>query len=103
MAAINALSLYFTWKAFGFDGFECVGWPFVFFERGGFSYQVNFYPLPFAVDFSIAFGVAYISAQGTRNGWVPLIHWLRYYGIDPAEHENPAGQSSGLGSRNKGD
>jgi hypothetical protein len=84
MAAVNVSPLYFTWKAYGTDGYECVGWPFVFFKRGGYVYGEYFDPLHLLGDIAIAVAAAYVAARALRNGWLALFHKLRTWGTEGA-------------------
>jgi hypothetical protein len=62
---LNLLRLAMTWKAYGTDGYEQVGWPWAFYERGGFSGGEHFYPSLFLADVAVALGLAYVSGRVT--------------------------------------
>src|SRR4029079_15658948 len=59
MAIANMAPLYFTWPAYGTDGYEVIGWPWVFRKCGGFEGGYYLYPDCFLGDVLIALGVAY--------------------------------------------
>jgi hypothetical protein len=65
---LNVSRLFFTWHAHSTDGFEQFGFPLVFFERGGMSYQENWYYSFFIADICIALVLAYAAAQWLRDG-----------------------------------
>ncbi len=69
MALLNLARLYFTWKAFGLDGMEQLGFPFVFFEHGGFAYHEALYSDQFAMDVAIAFAAAYFGSHAIRDAF----------------------------------
>lgn len=48
--ALNFVPTALSWNAHLTDGVEQVGFPFVFFERGGFNYREVFYPRLFWLD-----------------------------------------------------
>lgn len=63
MVSLNLTRLACTWKAFGTDGMEQVGFPFGFFERGGYSYHANLYADRLILDVAIAIVVAYVCGR----------------------------------------
>jgi hypothetical protein len=69
MIALNASRLWITWRAFQTDGMEQTGFPFVFFERGGFSYHENWYLEMLAIDVVIAIAFACGMSHILRDGW----------------------------------
>jgi hypothetical protein len=74
--ALNLLRLAMTWKAYGTDGYEQIGWPWAFHERGGFSWGEHFYPLLFLADVAVAIGLAYIGGRFTLRD---VIHQIRRF------------------------
>ncbi|MEZ6094819.1 MAG: hypothetical protein R3C03_11395 [Pirellulaceae bacterium] len=70
MIAINASRLWITRHAFQTDGMEQIGFPLVFFERGGFSYHENWYfeMLAFDVVIAIAFVMRDVAYTSRRMG-----------------------------------
>lgn len=87
MIALNAARLGMTWRTFGTDGMEQVGFPFVFFERGGFAYHENWYLEVLAINIGIAFAAAYGIAQVLRDGWRAAFRNLRAWGLDYVSKE----------------
>jgi len=78
--ALNVLRLAMTWKAYGTDGYEQVGWPWAFYERGGFSGGEHFYPLLLFVDCAIAIGLAYVGGRITARDVVEQIRRFQSWG-----------------------
>ena len=69
MVGVNFCRLALTWRAFGTDGYEQIGFPFVAFERGGFSYSQTLHWHWLAVNVALAIGVAYGGSHLLRDGW----------------------------------
>ncbi len=90
MIALNASRLWFTWRAFQLDGMEKVGFPFVFFERGGFSYHESWYYEMLAMDVGIAFVAAYVIAYVLRDGWGAAFRNIQTWGLDDIYEEKYA-------------
>jgi hypothetical protein len=67
MSLLNALPLYFTWKASGYDGCECIGWPWAFYQRCGPNPE-EYYLLLFLYDLVIALFASHLSATCVTNG-----------------------------------
>ena len=84
MLAFNFVRLCLTWRAFGSDGYEQIGFPFVVFERGGISYSVNVYYHWIAVNLLIALAVAYYGAHLFRDGWAAAFRKLQIWRVDDA-------------------
>jgi hypothetical protein len=87
MIALNAARVWFTWRASQWDGMEQVGFPFVFFERGGFAYHENWYLEMLAIDVGIAFATAYGIAHVLRDGWLAAFRRMRTWGLDDIYEE----------------
>ena len=85
MAALNLLRLLVTWRAYGTDGFEQIGFPFVFFECGGFSHQENWYYHWLAADICIAIVGAAYAAHLLRDGWINAFRRFQTWGLEDAE------------------
>ena len=85
MGVVNLLPLLATWKAYGTDEMEVVGWPLAFHKRGGFSYVEEFYLFNLLIDVAIAVAVSALAAHLLRNGPGALIHQLRNW---PSAEEN---------------
>jgi hypothetical protein len=81
MVGANLLPLYVSWQAFDTDGYERVGWPFTFFERGGFKYHERLGLHWLLTDAIIAIAVAYAAAIALKNGWRAMVHNLRTWGL----------------------
>lgn len=82
--ALNVLRLALTWKAYGTDGYEQVGWPWAFYERGGFSWGEHFYPLLFLADLAVAIGLAYIGGRMTARDAIAQIRRFQTWGTPQA-------------------
>lgn len=67
MVLLNLARLCHTWKAFRLDGMEQIGFPLVFFERGGFAYHEALYPDHLAIDLTIALAAAYFGSHAIRD------------------------------------
>ena len=80
MILLNTLRLGVTWHAFGTDGMEQIGFPFVFFERGGFAYHEQWYYHLFIADVFIALVVAYGFAHLLRDGWIAAFRRIQTWG-----------------------
>ena len=77
MFALNFARLFLTWREFGGDGYEQIGFPFVAFERGGFSYSANTYYHLIAVNLLIAWAVAYYGAHLLRDRWYAALRKIQ--------------------------
>lgn len=77
---LNGLRLVMTWEAYGLDGYEQVGWPWVFYERGGFSYGEYFYPWLIAADVAVAIGLAYFGGRFTLRDVIQAIRRFQSWG-----------------------
>ena len=82
MLALNFGRLLLTWRAFGTDGYEQIGFPFVAFERGGFSYSESFYWHWFAANTILAITVAYFGARILCDGWYAAFRKLQTWGVE---------------------
>ncbi|MEX2174733.1 MAG: hypothetical protein WD872_10250 [Pirellulaceae bacterium] len=85
VCGLNVLRLMNTWRGWRYDGFEQIGWPWVFFERGGFSYGEYFYPHWLAADLGVAAGLACLGASATRHGVMRLVAKARTWGTPHAD------------------
>ena len=84
MVSMNVAHLAFTWRDFEYDGMEQIGFPFVFFERGGYAYHQNLYYDMLAIDISIAFVGAHVIAFAIRDGWKAAFRRLHTWDVDDA-------------------
>ncbi len=82
MAGLNLARLVLTWRAFGADGYEQIGFPLVFFERGGVAYTEKLYLHFLFADLAIAVGVAYLAARGCLRA---AFRRMRTWGLDDAK------------------
>ena len=82
MSMLNLLPLWFTWSGYGADGYERVGFPFTFLERGGFSYRLHVHYGWLAADVGMAVVLAYAGAESLRDGWCAACRRLRTWGLD---------------------
>ncbi len=82
MVGLNLFRLWLTWRAWGTDGMEQIGFPFVFFERGGFSWHENWYYEMLAIDVGVAFVGAYAIAHAFRHGLIASFRRLRTWELD---------------------
>jgi hypothetical protein len=84
VVGLSFLRLSMTWRDFGTDGFEQVGWPWVFYERGGISYAEFFYPQWLAADVLVAIGLAYFATIESQRGIGRIITKARTWGTPHA-------------------
>lgn len=84
MVGLNVFRLWLTWRAWGTDGMEQIGFPFVFFERGGYSWHENWYYEMLAIDVGVAFVGAYGFARVFRGGVIAAFRRLQTWGLDHA-------------------
>ena len=82
MVALNFARLLVTWRAYGGDGYEQIGFPFVAFERGGFAYTETLYWRWFTVNGIVAIAVAYYGAHLLRDGWYAAFRRIQTWGQD---------------------
>ena len=85
MIALNLLRLFQTWGDYGTDGFEQIGFPFVFFERGGSAYQENRYYHWLGADIVIAIVGAAWAAHLLRDGWFIAFRRFQKWGLEDVE------------------
>lgn len=85
VGSLSLLRQLMTWRAFGTDGLEQIGWPWVFFERGGYSYGEFFYPQWLVADILVAVGLAYFAAIVSQRGIRRIIAAARTWGTTLAE------------------
>ncbi|WP_442505697.1 hypothetical protein SH528x_004497 [Novipirellula sp. SH528] len=85
MVALNFSRLIVTWHAFRTDGFEQIGFPFAFFERGGFSFHYVWHLQWLFVDAVIAFTVAVGCGYLLRDGWIVAFRRLRKWGLEEVD------------------
>ena len=88
MMTLNALRLAITWRAFRTNGMEQIGFPFVFFERGGFSYHSHWYYHLLAANVAIACALAMWFAHILRDGWTAAFHRIRTWGLVDSTNES---------------
>ena len=84
MVALNFVRLFLTWRAFGTDGYEQIGFPFVAFERGGNSYSQTIYWHWSAANAILAIAVAYVGAKILRDGWYAAFRKIQTWGVEDA-------------------
>jgi hypothetical protein len=60
-AGLNLLPYWRTYRAYGGDGYEIIGFPFVFRRMGGFSYSYTFRTDLLLADIAIALGFALVA------------------------------------------
>jgi hypothetical protein len=82
MISLSAARLVITWRDYATVSMEQIGFPFVFFERGGLAYQESWYYEMIAVDVIVAIAVAYGFAHALRNGWTAAFRRLQTCGLD---------------------
>jgi len=82
MVGLNFARLALTLRAFSMDGYEQIGFPFVAFERGGFSYSENLNWHWFAGNLALAFAVAYYGAHFLRDGWHAAFRKIQTWGVE---------------------
>lgn len=78
MVGLNFFRLWVTWRAWGTDGVEQIGFPFVFFERGGFSYHEKWHHELLAIDVAIGLAAAYWMTYIFRDGLFVTFRGLHY-------------------------
>ena len=103
MIALNASRLWFTWRAFQTDRMEQVGFPFVFFERGGFSYHENWYYEMLAMDIGIAFVAAYGAAHVLRDGWAAAFRRIQSWGLNDIYEDKNAKPDNEIATESSGE
>ncbi len=54
MLGLNAIRLFLTWRAYYTDGTQQIGFPFTFYEYGGFSPRENWYFDMLVIDFFVS-------------------------------------------------
>jgi hypothetical protein len=81
---VNIVTLLDTWRAYRLDGYEGIGWPVPFLERGGFSYEVHTSFLALILDLSFCLAVALLTGvlfrDGGRKFVVVITKFMRGYG-----------------------
>lgn len=82
MVALNLLTLARTWKAYHTDMTEQIGFPFVFFEHGGFSYHEVWHYELLLIDILIALAAAYGLANAFKEGFIATFRKLRKLGLE---------------------
>ena len=82
MVALNFTRLLLTWRAYGNCGYEQIGFPFIAFERGGFSYSETIYWHWIAVNGILALVVAYFGARTLRDGFWAAYRRIQTWGLN---------------------
>lgn len=82
MIALNAYRLWDTWGAYKTDGMEQLGFPIVFWERGGFCAYENLYFHFLAIDIALAVAFAYLFSYALRDGWGGTLQRMQTWGLD---------------------
>ena len=80
LVVANLVPLWLTWKAYGLDGVEQVGWPLPFFERGGFSYYEVFDLAALLFDLTVLVSMSWLFAHATHGGLRATWRRLRTWG-----------------------
>lgn len=65
---VNFVTLSDTFRAYGGDGYEGIGWPVPFLEHGGFAYEVRYSLAALAIDLVFCVGLAWATALALRDG-----------------------------------
>jgi hypothetical protein len=63
---LNLLPYWRSYQAYQYDGFETIGFPFVFRHQGGFAYRYEFHPELLLANVAIALAFA------TVAGWAVM-------------------------------
>ena len=106
MVGLNLFRLWLTWRAWETDGMERIGFPFVFFERGGFSWRENWNFEMLAIDIGVAFVGAYGIAHVFRHGVTAACRRLQTWGLDHVygdEHADRTMESSESATEQSGE
>ena len=82
MIALNISRLALTWGAQRFDGMEQLGFPFVFFERGGFGGIRVWHLDMLAVDIALAIAVPWGIAVACPDGVLAFLRRFPRWGLD---------------------
>lgn len=103
MVALNVGRLALTWRAYRTCGMEQIGFPWVFFERGGVSYHAVWYVEHLALDLVIAIVVAGGLAHFLRDGWTALLQRMQTWGLDHIDHDTTHAPPSELATADSTD
>ena len=80
IALLSAIPLWMTWGAWQLDGTEYAGWPFSFWESGGFSSNTDFHLHWFFADLAVCWGLAILYANSGGGSVSAIIRYLRTWG-----------------------
>lgn len=67
-ACVNFVTFFDTLRAYAGDGYEGIGWPIPFLERGGFAYEVRRSFAALAIDLASCIGIAVGTSLALRDG-----------------------------------
>jgi hypothetical protein len=67
------------------DGYEQIGFPWAFYEQGGFAFRQHFFVHWLIADILVAFIIAWLIGFLPRKGIFGLLHWARSWGTPQAD------------------